>query len=81
MIENVVVDVEQWLSNFKTLPPIEQTTVDEHENVFQMYTGDYLGDCDYLWAEGEKERLRRLWLHHAHQLSEFYIKKKIIFMS
>ncbi|MCT6815288.1 MAG: bacterial transcriptional activator domain-containing protein [Lysinibacillus fusiformis] len=24
-------------------------------------------------AESEKERLRRLWLHHAHQLSEFYI--------
>lgn len=76
LIENVVVDVEQWLSNLKTLPPIQQTTVDEHENVFQMYTGDYLGDCDYLWAEGERERLRRLWLHHAHQLSEFYIKNE-----
>ncbi|WP_431811614.1 hypothetical protein [Lysinibacillus sp. FW12] len=47
-------------SNFKTLTPIEQTTLDEHENIFQMYTGDYLGYCDFLWAEGERERLRRL---------------------
>lgn len=76
VVENIVVDVEQWLSRLKLLPPIQQTTVDEHEHVFQMYTGDYLGDCDYLWAESERERLRRLWLYHAQQLSEFYIKNE-----
>lgn len=76
VVENIVVDVEQWLSRLKLLPPLQQTTVDEHEQVFQMYTGDYLGDCDYLWAESERERLRRLWLHHAQQLSEFYIKNE-----
>jgi len=76
VVENIVVDVELWLSRLKSLPPIQQTTVDEHEQVFQMYTGDYLGDCDYLWAESERERLRRLWLHHAHQLSEFYIRNE-----
>ncbi|MCS1391216.1 response regulator [Lysinibacillus boronitolerans] len=76
VVENIVVDVEQWLSRLKLLPPIQQTTVDEHEQVFQMYTGDYLGDCDYLWAESERERLRRLWLYHAQQLSEFYIKNE-----
>ncbi|WP_336636439.1 response regulator [Lysinibacillus fusiformis] len=73
LLEQTVVDVEQWLSSLKALPSLEKSTVDEHEQVFQMYMGDYLGDCDYLWAESEKERLRRLWLHHAHQLSEFYI--------
>ncbi|WP_369355459.1 bacterial transcriptional activator domain-containing protein [Lysinibacillus capsici] len=50
--------------------------MDEHEQVFQMDTGDYLGDCDYIWAESERERLRRLWLHHAQQLSDFYIKNE-----
>lgn len=73
LLEQTVVDVEQWLSSLKALPSLEKSTVDQHEQVFQLYTGDYLGDCDYLWAESEKERLRRLWLHHAHQLSEFYI--------
>ncbi|KPN97709.1 response regulator [Lysinibacillus sp. ZYM-1] len=76
LVENTVVDVEQWLSNLKSLPSIQLATVDEHEQVFQMYTGDYLGDCDYLWAESERERLRRLWLHHAHQLTDFYIKNE-----
>lgn len=74
LLEQTIVDVEQWLSSLKSLPTLEQKNVEEHEQVFQMYTGDYLEDCDYLWAESERERLRRLWLHHAHQLSEFYIK-------
>ena len=74
LLEQTIVDVEQWLSSLKSLPTLEQANVEEHEQVFQMYTGDYLEDCDYLWAESERERLRRLWLHHAHQLSEFYIK-------
>ncbi len=73
LMEHTVVDVEQWLSSLKSLPSLEQATVDEHEQVFQMYTGDYLGDCDYLWAESERERLRQLWLQHAHQLTDFYI--------
>ncbi|KOY83758.1 response regulator [Lysinibacillus macroides] len=72
LVENAVVDVEQWLSRLKLLSRVQATTLEEHEQVFQMYTGDFLGDCDYLWAEGERERLRRLWLHHASQLSEFY---------
>ncbi|MGF0468228.1 response regulator [Lysinibacillus fusiformis] len=74
LLEQTIVDVEQWLASLKSLPTLEQENVEEHEQVFQMYTGDYLEDCDYLWAESERERLRRLWLHHAHQLSEFYIK-------
>ncbi|KMN41322.1 MULTISPECIES: hypothetical protein [Lysinibacillus] len=45
VVENIVVEVEQWLSRLKSLPSIQQTTVDEYEQVFQMYTGDYLGDC------------------------------------
>lgn len=27
-----------------------------------------------IYGQKVRERLRRLWLHHAHQLSEFYIK-------
>lgn len=76
LIENVVIDVEQWLTQLKSLPPLEQGTTKEHEQVFQSYTGGYLGDSDYLWSESEKERLRRLWVSHAQQLSEYYIKNE-----
>lgn len=76
LLENVVIDVEHWLIQLKSLPPLDQGTIEEHKWVFQAYTGDYLGDSGYIWSESEKERLRRLWLHHAQQLSEFYIKNK-----
>ncbi|WP_374964175.1 response regulator [Lysinibacillus sp. RS5] len=72
LLEDVVIDVEQWLAQLKSLPPLQQSTVEEHERVFQVYTGDYLGDSDYIWSESERERLRRLWTHHAQQLCEFY---------
>ncbi|MFJ7733519.1 response regulator [Lysinibacillus sp. NPDC097231] len=74
LVEDVVIDVEQWLEQLKSLPPLGQGTIEAHEHVFQAYTGDYLGDSDYLWSESERERLRRLWLHHAQQLSEYYIE-------
>lgn len=74
MTENVVIDVEQWLAQLKSLPPLDHETLKKHEHAFQYYTGDYLGDSNYIWSESERERLRRLWLHHAQQLSEFYIK-------
>ncbi|MGE7674912.1 response regulator [Lysinibacillus sp. NPDC094403] len=76
LLEDVVIDVEQWLAQLKSLPLLEQGTIEEHELIFQAYTGHYLGDNDYIWSESERERLRRLWLHHAQQLSEFYIKNK-----
>lgn len=75
-IKDVVIDVEHWLAQLKSLSQLEQGTIEEHERVFQAYTGDYLGDSGYIWSEGEKERLRRLWLHQAQQLSEFYIKNE-----
>ncbi len=76
LVEDVVIDVEQWLEQLKSLPPLGQGTIEAHEHVFQAYKGDYLGDSDYLWSESERERLRRLWLHHAQQLSEYYIKNE-----
>lgn len=76
LIEDVVIDVEQWQTQLKSLPPLEQGTIKMHEHVFQTYTGDYLGNNDYLWSGKERERLRRLWLNHAKQLSEYYIKNE-----
>ncbi|MNP37475.1 Bacterial transcriptional activator domain protein [compost metagenome] len=44
-----------------------------HHKLFDMYRGEYLEAQDYLWAEGERERLRIIWLHHASQLAESYL--------
>lgn len=75
-MNHVRIDVEEWVSQLKALQPIHFHTLEAHERVFQAYKGKYLGEQDYIWAESERERLRRLWLHHGQQLSDFYVKQK-----
>lgn len=48
------------------------------EHILYMYKGDYLGEYDYIWAEAERERLRMLFLNHAHKLQQFYLTEKMI---
>ncbi|WP_342416063.1 response regulator [Paenibacillus sp. FSL R10-2782] len=66
------VNVNIWEYEMKQLGVMDERTVDAYERVLGMYTGDYLGDYGYLWAEHERERLRLLWLYQMNKLSEFY---------
>ncbi|WP_042143403.1 response regulator [Paucisalibacillus sp. EB02] len=74
-VENIRIDIEEWEHNLYQLEPLSSMNRMEHEQVFNDYQGDYLGDYGYLWAEGEKERYRRLWLNHGLRLSRFYQEK------
>lgn len=67
-------DIDEWEEELKKLKPPNESNVKEHEHVLSMYEGDYLGDSDYLWAEQERERLRRQWMDGALALSEYYIR-------
>ncbi|MBE9913749.1 response regulator [Paenibacillus donghaensis] len=66
------VDVEMWEYDMKQLGDIDADTCDAYEHVLGMYTGDYLGEYEFLWAEHERERLRLLWLYQMKKLSGFY---------
>jgi len=71
----VKADVIEWENEVRTLPPLGVSTYKEYERVLDLYTGDYLGDSDYVWAEQERQRLRQLWSDCAFSLGEFFIKK------
>lgn len=71
-IGDVRIDTEEWEQQLKLLPPLGRDTAEQYERVLGLYKGDYFGEYGYLWAEHERERLRRLWLHHIHRLTEFY---------
>lgn len=70
---SIVIDVAEWENGILTLGPIKETTCAEHQKIFDLYSGDYFSDHDYLWAESERQRLRTIWLHHAMGMAEFYI--------
>ncbi|WP_010276925.1 response regulator [Paenibacillus senegalensis] len=58
-------DAEEWEQGVLHAPPLDRHTLKQHQDLLALYRGDYLGDQDYLWAEGERERLRLLWYEHA----------------
>lgn len=71
----IQIDTELWNEQIVTAVPLTLETVDIHEQLLLAYKGDYFGEYSYLWAEGERERLRRLWLNHALSLHTFYMKQ------
>ncbi|MDQ0176579.1 response regulator [Bacillus chungangensis] len=77
-IGSVSIDTEEWERDLKQLEPLEYDNMQIYERLVRTYTGDYFGAYDYLWAERERERLRRLWLNHAHRLSTYYIQNEMM---
>ncbi|WP_107943622.1 response regulator [Metasolibacillus fluoroglycofenilyticus] len=73
---NVLVDVHEWRKQLKALPALSNATYEKHEEAVNAYKEHFLNDCDYIWAESEREHLKRLWLQRALELSEFYIKEQ-----
>ncbi|MEK5039640.1 response regulator [Sporosarcina sp. FSL K6-3457] len=73
----IQIDTDLWSERVVTATPPTVNTADVHEQLLLAYEGDYLGEHGYLWAEGERERLRRLWLNHAQRLSTFYIDNRM----
>lgn len=57
---------------------ISEVNCAEHQVLFELYSGDYFDDYDYLWAESERQRLRTIWLHHAMGIAQFYIESNRI---
>ncbi|MFE4710753.1 MULTISPECIES: response regulator [Paenibacillus] len=70
---SMLIDSVQWENGILTLDPIDDSNFNDHQRLFDLYSGDYYGDYDYLWAESERQRLRTIWLHHAIGTADYYI--------
>ncbi|MFF2908851.1 response regulator [Paenibacillus sp. NPDC057934] len=70
---SMLIDSAQWENGILTLDPIGDGNFYDHQQLFDLYSGDYFGDYDYLWAESERQRLRTIWLHHAIGIADYYI--------
>jgi two-component system LytT family response regulator len=78
-IGTLKIDTEEWERQLNYLGVPDHHNVYHHEQLLDMYKGDYLGEYNYLWAEPERERLRRMWVSHAQNLSQFYIMNKKLY--
>ncbi|MNJ35908.1 Transcriptional regulatory protein YehT [compost metagenome] len=76
-IQKVILDAEEWESRLETMLPLTSELVDPCSEVLRLYTGHYLQECDYWWAESERQRLKELWLQASFALAKWYENEKL----
>lgn len=70
-LQGTPVDADIWEQRLLASELITKENLPQHLAVLEAYSGDYLAEHAYLWAEAERERLRALWLHHATKLGAY----------
>ncbi|WP_181593012.1 response regulator [Paenibacillus sp. YN15] len=76
--DKVKLDAAEWEAGVRCAEEIHADNRSLHQKLFDMYRGEYLSASDYLWAEGERERLRVIWLHHASKLADSYLQDGLL---
>ncbi|WP_282940454.1 response regulator [Paenibacillus sp. RC67] len=66
------IDAEEWEQELRQLSPVSIEYVTEHQRLLDMYRGNFYEEDNYVWAEGERQRLKALWLQLARHLAQFY---------
>lgn len=67
--KNVKIDIIEWENNLRNAPPIDERTIEFHDELMETMASSYLQPYDYVWAEAERFRLEQLWLNHAKRLA------------
>ncbi|SEK81938.1 Two-component response regulator, SAPR family, consists of REC, wHTH and BTAD domains [Paenibacillus sp. cl141a] len=75
-VEDVQLDIEEWENWFMANPSVSADSIDGHLEMMKLYTGDYLQEYDYWWAEGERQRLKELWLSVSSSMAEWYVDQE-----
>ncbi|MFC5699816.1 response regulator [Cohnella faecalis] len=71
-IEDLAVDLLEWEEAIAQLPALSAESADAYQWQLDYYPGDYLDEHDYVWSEGERQRLRSLCYRQAVQLGRFW---------
>ncbi|MGG4108473.1 response regulator [Paenibacillus lautus] len=77
-MEGVQLDIEEWENWFKLNPSVSAELIERHIDMMKLYTGDYLQEYDYWWAEGERQRLKELWLSVSLSMADWYVDQERI---
>ncbi|MEK5037964.1 response regulator [Sporosarcina sp. FSL K6-3457] len=75
-LNGVTVDVDEWEKGIEQVAAITDKTLEEHRKLLELYQGDYLAKEEYVWAEGERERLRVLWLQHIFKVADYLVSDR-----
>jgi two-component system, LytTR family, response regulator len=71
-VNNVIIDTEEWEKTILSLPDLNSHSIGEYTRAMSLYSGGYLQDNDFWWAETERHRLERLWLKLAYNIAGWH---------
>lgn len=71
-LENVTLDVDRFDDFIHSGLNISDQSIEVYELEMSMFKGDYLEGLDYLWAEGERQRLQLLWVGTSLKMLSWY---------
>ncbi|GIN85107.1 DNA-binding response regulator [Heyndrickxia sporothermodurans] len=78
LLNNVELDTVKFEKKMNNIPAICKKTEALYELALTIYTGEYLQEYDYWWAEAEREKLKKWWIWASYQLANWYYNEKKI---
>lgn len=77
-LRGVRLDAAIWEQGLNGRMDARSGTISEHLALIDRYRGDLLAESGYLWAEGERQRLRNLWFRHAMALADRMVRENLL---
>lgn len=72
---DILIDLIEWeerVSHALETLPVNDNNIKKYEEIMNLYTGSYLQNYDYLWADSERFRLENLWITVAIKIGSYY---------
>jgi len=77
-LNQIVLDIDEWNRRLNILPTLSADSIDTYQELIRLYTGDYLQEYDYWWAESERQRYKSAWLKLSYDLSDWYYQNGML---
>lgn len=76
ILEDLTIDIVQFETFINSTIPLSVQTVGSYDMILNLYTGDYLDQYDYVWAESERHHLQVKWIQTALKVVNWYVEQK-----
>ena len=70
--KNMTLDYINWENRLKQLPELNEKTINQYLEVMELYTGSYLQDYEYWWAEPVRFHYEQMWIKYALEIARYY---------
>ncbi|KKO51065.1 response regulator [Paenibacillus sp. DMB20] len=69
-------DLDEWKKAIAEAPEVTPDTLSLHHSIKALYTGNFLEEHRYIWAEHEQERNLLIWSDHVRKMAECCVSVK-----